>query len=96
MTNDIYTARNTLTRRQLGPISTATLKLTFDLMANGDRAGLAILRDSSAYIGVWKANSMYTLVYVNNLVLTDSGNGWETTATGSTVQSIRWAGALCG
>ena len=46
VTNDLYTARNTLTHRIQGPTSTATIELDYSAMANGDRAGLAMLRDS--------------------------------------------------
>src|ERR1051325_9682273 len=40
VTNDLYNARNTLTRRIQGPTSTATVELDYGSMANGDRAGL--------------------------------------------------------
>jgi len=87
VTDDLYAARNTITRRQMGPISTATLILTTSSMANGDRAGFAMFRESSAYIGIHKDNGAYKLVYVNNLLLEDSDNGWQTTAKGTTVLS---------
>ncbi|KAH7106434.1 glycosyl hydrolase [Auriculariales sp. MPI-PUGE-AT-0066] len=88
ITNDLYAARNTLTRRQLGPISTATIKLAYSSMADGDRVGLAMFRESSAYIGIWKSGATYSLNYVNNLLLADtSDNGWQTTSNGTTVQS---------
>ena len=51
VTNDLYAARNTLTHRIQGPTSTATIELDYSAMANGDRAGLAMLRQSSAWIG---------------------------------------------
>ncbi|WP_229715605.1 hypothetical protein [Mangrovihabitans endophyticus] len=52
----LYGARNTLTRRIPGPSATATIRLDYAAMANGDRAGLAMLRDQSAWIGVRKDN----------------------------------------
>ncbi len=64
VTDDLYAARNTLTHRIQGPSSTATIVLdhrgmreaTIVLdhqgMRDGDRAGLALLRDSSAWIGI--------------------------------------------
>jgi len=93
VTNDLYQARNTLTRRQLGPISTATIKLTFNTMANGDRAGFAMFRESSGYIGVWKDNNAYKLVYVNNIILSDT-NGWQTNSTGTSVQTQALSGSV--
>ncbi|MEW2441087.1 hypothetical protein [Micromonospora marina] len=52
VTNDLYRARNTLTHRIQGPTSTGTIELDYSGMRDGDRAGLAMLRDSSAWIGV--------------------------------------------
>ncbi|KAJ3056984.1 hypothetical protein HK097_001928 [Rhizophlyctis rosea] len=52
ITNDLYGARNTLTHRILGPTSSATIYLNIANMRDGDRAGLALLRDTSAWIGV--------------------------------------------
>ncbi|MDR3717964.1 MAG: glycoside hydrolase 43 family protein [Bryobacteraceae bacterium] len=83
VTNDLYMARNTLTHRILGPASTATISLDCSKMADGDRAGLAMLRDSSAWIGVQRDAGASKLVMVNNLIL--SGRGWNTTATGTVV-----------
>jgi beta-xylosidase len=52
VTGDLYWARNTLTHRIQGPTSTATIQLDYSTMRDGDRAGLALLRDSSAWIGI--------------------------------------------
>lgn len=52
VTDDIYQAQNTLTRRTLGPSSSATILLDFSGMHSGDGAGLSIFRDSSAWIGI--------------------------------------------
>jgi beta-xylosidase len=81
VTNDFYMARNTLTHRILGPASTATIALDCSKMADGDRAGLAMLRDSSAWIGVQREGGVLRLVMVNNLTL--SGRDWNTTSTGA-------------
>ncbi len=67
VTTDLYKARNTLTRRILGPASTATIELDVAAMKDGDRAGLALLRNSSAWIGVKKSGSATSLVMVNGL-----------------------------
>lgn len=51
---DIYRVRNTLTRRIRGPASNATVMIEYSSMKVGDRAGLAIWRDDSGWIGVVK------------------------------------------
>ncbi|MEV4539208.1 family 43 glycosylhydrolase [Asanoa sp. NPDC049518] len=80
VTNDLYNARNTLTHRIQGPSSTATIELDYSTMANGDRAGLAMLRDSSAWIGVRRDNGATRVVMTNNLTMNSS---WATTSTGT-------------
>jgi len=80
VTNDLYAARNTLTHRIQGPASTATIELDYSTMANGDRAGLAMLRQSSAWIGVAKDNGATRVVMTNGLAM--DGN-WNTTGTGT-------------
>ena len=81
VTNDLYNARNTLTRRIQGPSSTATIELDYASMANGDRAGLAMLRDQSAWIGIRKDNGATRVSMTNGLTMSTSG--WTTTGTGS-------------
>ncbi|MFF5077560.1 RICIN domain-containing protein [Actinoplanes sp. NPDC000266] len=81
VTNDLYNARNTLTHRIQGPASTATIQLNYASMANGDRAGLAMLRDRSAWIGVRKDNGATRVSMTNGLTM--SASGWTTTGTGS-------------
>jgi beta-xylosidase len=80
VTNDLYTARNTLTHRIQGPTSTATVVLNYSAMQNGDRAGLALLRDSSAWIGVKRDNGATRVVMTNGLSMDSS---WNTTGTGT-------------
>ncbi|NAS25106.1 family 43 glycosylhydrolase [Herbidospora sp. NEAU-GS84] len=80
VTNDLYNARNTLTHRIQGPTSTATIELDYSQMANGDRAGLAMLRDQSAWIGVRRDNGAYRVSMTNGLTMNSS---WATTGTGS-------------
>jgi beta-xylosidase len=81
VTSDLYNARNTLTHRIQGPASTATIQLNYAGMANGDRAGLAMLRDQSAWIGVRKDNGVTRVSMTNGLTMSTSG--WTTTGTGS-------------
>lgn len=80
VTNDLYKARNTLTRRILGPTSTATIELDVSNMKDGDRAGFALLRNSSAWIGVKKTGQTTSIVMVNGLQMDGS---WNTTSTGT-------------
>jgi len=81
VTNDLYAARNTLTHRIQGPTSTATIELDYSAMANGDRAGLAMLRQSSAWIGVVRnADGSSRVVMTDGLTMSSS---WATTGTGT-------------
>jgi len=80
VTDDLFTARNTLTHRILGPKSVATFVFDISQMKDGDRAGAALLRDTSAYIGIHKSGSTASLVMVNGLSLTSS---WSTQSKGS-------------
>ncbi|MEV4053497.1 family 43 glycosylhydrolase [Amycolatopsis sp. NPDC049688] len=82
VTNDLYSARNTLTRRIQGPTSTATATLDLTSMRDGDRTGLAMLRDSSAWIGVKRDGGRNRVVMVTGLTM--DGN-WNTTGTGTEV-----------
>jgi len=90
VTNDLYAARNTLTRRIAGPVSTATIELDYGSMANGDVAGLAALRDTSAWIGVKKASDATRVVMTNGLTMA-AGN-WNTTGLGTEVASAALEG----
>jgi beta-xylosidase len=80
VTNDFYSARNTLTRRIEGPRSIATIELDYTSMQNGDVAGLAALRDSTAWIGVKKANGATRVVMTTGATLDSS---WNTSSYGS-------------
>jgi beta-xylosidase len=85
VTDDLYHARNTLTHRILGPHSTGTFRLNLGGMADGDVAGVAVLRDSSAWIGVRKQGDSLSLEAVHGLEMAEGNGGWDTTSTGSTV-----------
>jgi beta-xylosidase len=80
VTGDLYEARNTLTHRIQGPTSTATIELDYATMRDGDRAGLAMLRDSSAWIGVRRDGGATRVVMTNGLTMNSS---WNTTGTGT-------------
>ncbi|KAI9713929.1 MAG: hypothetical protein M1820_000659 [Bogoriella megaspora] len=85
VTSDLYKARNTLTHRIYGPKSRATIALTISSMASGDRAGLAMLRDSSAYIAVVRSGSTFRISQVSGLTMDAS---WNTASTGSEVAGV--------
>ncbi|MGI5274274.1 RICIN domain-containing protein [Nonomuraea sp. CA-218870] len=89
VTGDLYNARNTLTHRIQGPSSTATIELDYSQMANGDRAGLAMLRDQSAWIGVKRDNGVNRVVMTNGLTMNSS---WQTTGTGTEAASANISG----
>jgi beta-xylosidase len=82
VTSDLYAARNTLTRRIEGPVSRGTIELDYSKMQNGDVAGLAALRDRSAWIGVKKSAAGARVVMTTGVDLSTS---WQTTGTGMEV-----------
>lgn len=89
VTGDLYQARNTLTHRIQGPTSTATITLDHSGMRDGDRAGLALLRDSSAWIGIARDNGTARVVMVDGLTM---DSNWNTTGTGTERASANVAG----
>jgi beta-xylosidase len=52
VTEDLYSAQNTLTHRTDGEFPVGTVEIDFANAADGDRFGLAAFRDRSAYIGI--------------------------------------------
>ena len=84
VTNDLFTARNTLTHRIIGPKSSGTFKIDISGMKDGDRAGAALFRDIAAYIGVYKDSNSAKIVMVNNLSLDSK---WVTNSTGTVAAS---------
>ncbi|KAJ4349415.1 uncharacterized protein N0V89_008030 [Didymosphaeria variabile] len=86
VTDDLYTARNTLTHRIIGPKSSGTFRIDISKMADGDRTGAALFRDNMAYIGIHREGTTDKLVYVNNLSI-DLNNSWKTNATGTVAAS---------
>ncbi|HEU5106937.1 MAG TPA: glycoside hydrolase 43 family protein [Micromonosporaceae bacterium] len=89
VTNDLYAARNTLTHRIQGPSSTATIELDYSAMRDGDRAGLAMLRQSSAWIGVRRDSGTTRVVMTSGL---NMDSNWNTTSTGSEQASAAVSG----
>jgi len=89
VTTDLYKARNTLTHRILGPTSTATIEVDVSAMRDGDAAGLALLRQASAWIGIKRAGGASRVVMVNGLTMDGS---WNTTSTGTEAASAALTG----
>ncbi|KAL2155274.1 hypothetical protein VTH82DRAFT_15 [Thermothelomyces myriococcoides] len=94
--DDLYSARNTLTHRVHGPFPSATLFLDVIDMADGDRAGLAVFRDRSAYVGIHcsaAANDTgghrlkYEIVARFNMTLDEWGSS-ETLDLGEVVERV--------
>ncbi|KAL5085990.1 hypothetical protein Trisim1_009754 [Trichoderma cf. simile WF8] len=84
VTDDLFLARNTLTHRVLGPASKGTFQIDLSGIQDGDQAGMALFRDSMAFIGLSKASDELTLQYVDGLLLSNSaGNNWETISNGT-------------
>ncbi len=90
VTDDLYAARNTLTRRTVGPVSVATIQLDTSAMQNGDVAGLAAMRDSSATIAVKRSGGANEVVMRSGLEM--STTNWNTTSTGTEVASTDVSG----
>jgi beta-xylosidase len=85
VTNDLYKARNTITHRIYGPNSRATVQLTINNMKSGDRAGLAMLRDSSAYVGVVNNGGTFRITQVSGYTM---DSNWNTASTGSETAGV--------
>jgi beta-xylosidase len=75
VTDDLYQARNTLTHRIPGPASSATIELDPAEMRDGDRAGLAMFRNESAWIGVKRENGKFFVAMNDHLSMDES---WKT------------------
>ncbi|KAF3926073.1 Beta-xylosidase [Dactylellina cionopaga] len=81
ITTDLYLARNTLTTRLYGPTPQGTIILDFNNMADGDRTGFAAFRDQTAWIGISREGSDYTLTVVHNITLSEET--WTTVNNGT-------------
>lgn len=58
-------ARNTLTQRTIGPVSSATVKLDVANLKEGDFAGLSLLQRKFGQVGVKVSNGVRSIVMVN-------------------------------
>ncbi|KFZ23988.1 hypothetical protein V502_01533 [Pseudogymnoascus sp. VKM F-4520 (FW-2644)] len=86
ITTDLFEARNTLTHRVFGAVSVGTVVLDTSNMADGDICGLAAYRDWSAYMGISRSGSTYTISNVQGMKQ-DSANNWVTLTDGTTAAS---------
>lgn len=84
VTEDLYMAQNTLTRRIAGPASVATIELDYSKLGDGDRAGLVLLRDMSAWIGVVRDDGATRVVFADGI---NMDNSWHTVSNGTEVAS---------
>ena len=66
MATNLLDARNTLTQRTIGPVSSVQTKLDVSNMKNGDRAGLALFTAQYGTIEVRMDNNAKRLVMVNS------------------------------
>lgn len=89
VTDDLYSARNTLTRRIPGPVTIGTIEVDYSEMRDGDVAGLAVFRDISASIAV-KNNGGSTRVVMTNGI--DMNTSWVTTSNGTEVAGVDVSG----
>lgn len=85
VTDDLYSARNTLTHRILGPTSSATIEMNVAAMKDGDRAGLAMLRDTSGWVGVVRDAGKYTVVMRDNI---NMDRRWNTANKGEDAATV--------
>ena len=89
VTDDLYSARDTLTHRILGPTSTATILLNYSGMKDGDKAGLAMFRDASAWVGVVRDAGKFQVVMRQNITM---DRRWATSNIGEDKASAPIAG----
>ncbi len=91
VTDDLYSARNTLTHRIPGPHSSATIQMDLAKMHAGDRAGLVMLRDSSAWIGVVRDDAGSRVSVVQDITMDQK---WQTVSKGQEIASAPLSAGL--
>ncbi|KAL5332186.1 glycosyl hydrolase [Aspergillus crustosus] len=65
VTESLYLNINTLTLRTTGPGSIAIFCIDTSAITDGDRAGISLFRDESAYIRIHKTSETLNLIYVD-------------------------------
>jgi len=68
----IFLARNTLTQRTFGPVSSAITAINVSHMNNGDRAGLLLLQKKFGWVGIKAEASGKFIVMVNGELGSDA------------------------
>ncbi|TCC93648.1 glycosyl hydrolase 43 family protein [Pedobacter frigiditerrae] len=63
---NILLARNTLTQRTIGPVSSGTISMDIANMKSGDRAGLMLLQRKYGWVGVKNDNGKRKVVMVSD------------------------------
>ncbi|WP_316769955.1 glycoside hydrolase 43 family protein [Pedobacter frigiditerrae] len=63
---NILLARNTLTQRTIGPVSSGTISMDIINMKSGDRAGLMLLQRKYGWVGVKNENGKRKVVMVSD------------------------------
>ena len=86
ITDDFFSAKNTLTHRVLGPTSTATIELDYANMAEGDKAGLSVFRWNAGWIGVSKTQGEFVLEMVDKVDMEYIDEKWVTVKKGEVVE----------
>jgi len=86
VTDDLFHARNTLIHRLHGKFPVGTVQIDFTNMADGDSFGLAAFKEQSAWIGVIREGSTYTIQTVQGATQ-DPNNNWATSNKGTVVAS---------
>lgn len=87
ITNDLFHARNTLTRRIDGNLPIGTVQLDIANMQDGDVCGLAAFKDRAAYIGVTKDGNQLMIQTVYDMTQ-DANQRWATVSLGNVVSSV--------
>ncbi len=90
VTDDLFHARNTLTRRPHGEFPVGTVAIDFTKMADGDVTGLAAFRDVTSWIGVVRNGTSYTIQVRTNA--TQNEDTWATTGTGTVTATANITG----
>lgn len=62
---NLLNAKNTLTQRTIGPVSSATISMDISNMKSGDQAGLMLLQRKFGWVGIRDKEGKKTVVMVN-------------------------------
>ncbi|GFF63547.1 hypothetical protein IFM61392_00823 [Aspergillus lentulus] len=89
VTEDLYAARNTLTRRLHGANPYGVVEIGSSNLADGDHAGLAALKDASPWIGIVRNGTEDRVVVTHGLAIGMYGGTTSTRTTVATTPIIR-------